>query len=131
MTDKLSKLIESSARFRQLPLKSLGTVLLVSCMEHLAGILLFYLIACSVGAEISFAAMAWLRTVVVLVLLLPTSVSGLGVREGVLVLLLEPYNVAGTLALAISLLIFGKSLFVASIGGLIEFSAWLKKLRNS
>lgn len=116
----LQKQLSAIAKFRQLPRCSIVTVSIISCLEHLAGIFLFLFLAQAVSAGLCFVQIGWLRSAVVLVQLLPVSFSGLGVREGALVLLSQPYGVTGALAVSMSLLLFGKNLFIGAIGGIIE-----------
>jgi uncharacterized protein (TIRG00374 family) len=116
----LQKQMLSIGRFRQLPRSSILAISIISCLEHLAGIFLILFLAYAVSAELTFVQIGWLRSAVVLVQLLPVSFSGLGVREGTIVLLLQPYGIEGSLALSLSLLLFGKNLFIGAIGGMIE-----------
>jgi len=86
----------------------------------LSGIFLILFLAHAISAELTFIQSGWLRSAVVLVQLLPVSFSGLGVREGAIALLLQPYGIDGALAVSLSLLLFGKSLFIGAIGGILE-----------
>jgi hypothetical protein len=95
----------------------------ISCLEHLVGIFLILFLAHAVLAGLNFVQIGWLRSAVVLVQLLPVSFSGLGIREGTFVLLSEPYGVTGALAVSMSLLLFGKNLFIGAIGGIIELQS--------
>ena len=122
---QLGKLIIATTRFHELPLKSVFTVAGLSLLEHMSGILLMFLLARSLDVAITFIQIGWIRSVVLVITLMPVSISGLGVREGTLLMLLKPYSVDGADALALSLLIFGRGLFDAAIGGLLEFWEWL------
>ncbi len=64
----------------------------------------------------------WIVRVCFAVQLVPISVSGLGVREASLVMLLPGYGVPMEQALSFSLVIFGMLVFSGLIGGLCE--AW-------
>jgi uncharacterized protein (TIRG00374 family) len=119
----LQKQLSAIGRFRQLPRRSILAVSIVSCLEHLAGIFLILFLAYAVSAELSFVQIGWLRSAVVLVQLLPVSFSGLGVREGTIVLLLQPYGIEGAMAVSLSLLLFGKNLFIGAIGGILEIKS--------
>ena len=121
----LQKQLTAIGKFRQLPGRSILAVSIISCLEHLAGIFLILFLAHAVSAELSFVQIGWLRSAVVLVQLLPVSFSGLGVREGTIVLLLQPYGIEGALAVSLSLLLFGKNLFIGVIGGLIELKSFI------
>ena len=65
-----------------------------------------------------------------LVLMLPISWSGLGVREGSLILLLRPYGVAPEDAVALSLLVFLRGTLGAICGGLLQARSFFLSSRN-
>jgi glycosyltransferase 2 family protein len=73
-----------------------------------------------VGLELEFLAVLWIRAGLQLVLMLPLSVAGLGLREAGLVGLGGLVGVPAATAMAWSLTIFFGSLLVAAAGGLIE-----------
>ncbi|MGH7799265.1 MAG: hypothetical protein ACREOW_01375 [Thermodesulfobacteriota bacterium] len=50
----------------------------------------YYILASSLDIDISFIAIGWIRGTVVMVTMIPIFLSGLGVREGSLILLLSP-----------------------------------------
>jgi glycosyltransferase 2 family protein len=64
--------------------------------------------------------LGWIRAVLDLVLILPVSVAGLGVRDASLVTMLNHLGVASAAALALSFVLLGRTLFVALLGGLVE-----------
>jgi hypothetical protein len=63
-------------------------------------------------------------------LLLPISVSGLGVREGIYVLLFAQVGVGQEQALAFSFAYYSIDLFAGLLGGLIYLLASLGRLRR-
>lgn len=126
----LQKQLSAIGRFRQLPRRSILTVSIISCLEHLVGIFLILFLAHAVSAELTFVQIGWLRSAVVLVQLLPVSFSGLGVREGTIALLLQPYGIEGALAVSLSLLLFGKNLFIGAIGGILEVKSLFRLQRT-
>jgi len=85
-----------------------------------------YGFATACGIQLSFANIGWMHAVVAVLVLLPISFAGLGVREGTLVLLGARYGVAAPLALSWSLLLFAGMLFVAAIGACIEAWSFLR-----
>jgi len=56
---------------------------------------------------------------------LPISISGLGVREGGLIMLLEPFGVSGATAVALSFLMLARSLLLGAIGATLEIQSAL------
>jgi uncharacterized membrane protein YbhN (UPF0104 family) len=109
-----------------LPVRTIGLILFLSCLAQLPGIAAFAILAYALGIPLSFGTLGWIRSVVLLVTALPISVAGLGVREGVLLILLRPYGVSDADALAYSLLIFAVTIVAAGLaGGVFEAVRWL------
>ena len=80
----------------------------------------FYLLAFSLNLGITFLQTAWLFSIVSVVTLIPISFSGLGVREGTLIMLLSQIGIERFNALSFSILIFTMGLLTAVIGGIVE-----------
>ena len=117
---KVHKLIRSLNQFHNLSKSSLAFILTLSIAYHLFGILSFYLFALSLNMNISFITIAWIRSALLILAMLPISISGLGVREGTLVFLLGPYGVSAADAIAFSFLLLSAFLGIGVIGGLFE-----------
>ncbi len=99
----------------------LALLFLLSVLIHVFGILSYILLSEAVGLEVSFAAMGWIRSVVMLSTMLPVSVAGIGLREGAMVMLLGLYDVSPEEALAFSLVVFAVTVVgVGLIGGILE-----------
>jgi glycosyltransferase 2 family protein len=127
---KLRRLTESADRFagfgRALHLK----VWAWSVATRLLGVSLFYLFALALDVRLSFATICWVRTVVYVLILVPVTVSGLGVREGAFLLLLTPYGVRPEQSLAFSMLSLGSMLLLAGLGGCFELADLARGRRN-
>jgi len=81
----------------------------------------YAVLGAGLGMSVSFAAMGWVRSVVVLITVLPISIGGLGVREGALVFTLQAYGVASHEALALAILIFATTILAPGLlGGILE-----------
>jgi uncharacterized protein (TIRG00374 family) len=91
-----------------------------SILQDLVASAAAFCFAHAVGIDLSFVTIAWMRAAVSILMLLPVSFSGVGVRESALVLMTKTYGVAASVALAWSLLQLCGLLFVALIGALIE-----------
>ena len=87
----------------ELPARRLALLLFLSCLSQVPGILAFVILARALGLSLSIVTLGWVRSVTLIVTSLPISVAGLGVREGLLLLLLRPYGVPDHDALAFSL----------------------------
>lgn len=116
------------ARVRELPRKATAVVLVASLAQDLLAAAAVYAFARALDLELSFVAAAWMRIAVHFLVILPISISGLGVREGALVLLTASYGIAPHESVAWSFLIFAGTLLAASTGGLVEARAlWKRK----
>jgi uncharacterized protein (TIRG00374 family) len=118
--DKLSKLLVVTSQYHNISRRLWGFITGLSFLENMLGIITVYLLAISLNINITFINIGWIRSVINLVTTLPISFSGIGVREGGLIVLLKPYGVAGSEAVALSFLILARAVFVGGIGGLIE-----------
>ncbi|MBI3445513.1 MAG: flippase-like domain-containing protein [Magnetospirillum sp.] len=104
---------------RSLVVPALGPVLAVSVALHGLTVLAAWLLAGGLGLEVGFMTLAALVPPVFLLLVLPVSMAGWGVREGALVVSLGFAGVAPADSVALSLLL-GFGMLAASLpGGLV------------
>jgi hypothetical protein len=90
--------------------------------------LVYYLTALGLGVKIPLFSAIWISAMVVLIQHIPAFISGLGLREGALVMLLPIYEVTPPQAMAFSLISFGYLLVMGLLGGLFEINEqFLKK----
>jgi hypothetical protein len=90
------------------------------------GIVCFYLLAISLGLNISFSTIGWIRSVAILVTMIPISNLRRWCQGGCIMTLLSPYGVTGDQAISYSILVFGINvLMVGLAGGLIDARRWL------
>lgn len=87
-------------------------------------ILMTLVLASHFGLSVAFIDWCWIWAVLSLVLLLPITIAGLGLREGTLVGILGLLGVLPAQALALSLSLFAVQIIIAMFGGLIEFYRW-------
>jgi glycosyltransferase 2 family protein len=125
--DKLIAVKIALKRIRNL---SKGLVLIVcslSFFSHLLGIIGYYFIILAMGIDIGFLTIGWIRSGIILATMIPVSISGLGLRESMVYVLMTSYGVLAKESIAFSLLIFFATILVpASLGGLWETSRLLK-----
>jgi hypothetical protein len=125
---KLFAFSNDLARMRELRRGSLMTMLTASVAQELLGITAVFCFAQALNLELGFYTVAWMRSAVYLVVLLPLSVLGLGVREVTLVFLTAAYGIIAPRAIAWSFLIFSGTLVGALGGGRVEARAlWFKQ----
>jgi len=124
---KIVALLDSASRFHTLSLKSHIRLISLAVIWRLIGILSIYLFTCSIEIRISFISIGWISSVTLIMVMLPISFSGLGIREGTLVVLLGLYGVSPHHAVALSFIIFTENILAATIGGLCEANTFFFK----
>ena len=100
-------------------------VLVASLLAHLLGCLTYFTIMKSMGLNIAFLSICWIRSGMILSTMIPVSVAGLGLREVAAIGLLVPLGVGEAQAVGFSILIF---LVTPVIVGLIGGSGELLRL---
>lgn len=97
------------------------TAIFLSGCIHLVGTAVWILLARSVGIDVDLVVIVWVRSVSMVVALLPATVGGLGLRESMVMYLLASFGVSGADALTLSLSVFTVTVLgVGIFGGLIE-----------
>lgn len=81
---------------------------------------LFMMVALSLGHHLPVPVLVWISAAVILIQHIPLSVSGLGLREGALVLVLPRYGLSQPEAMAFSMILMGYALVMAAVGGVLE-----------
>ena len=130
LRSETSKVLEAVARFRRLPPNQTIAVWSLSFARHILAILIKYLFVLSLGINIPFTVLVWVHCVVTIATMLPVSFSGLGIREGSMILLLRPYGVTGSSAVALSFMLFILQILIAATGGLLEIKNILRAARR-
>jgi uncharacterized membrane protein YbhN (UPF0104 family) len=103
------------ARLRHDPSAALG-VLVSALAYQLTMVAGAWMAGHALGIHVGWSAMMAFIPIVAVAQVLPISVSGLGLREGALVLLLVPLGVASGQAVALGLLLYGMNLVVSLLG---------------
>ena len=102
-------------RIRRNPGAAVG-VLAVAFAYQLTVVTAAWVAAQVLGLEVGWVTMLAFIPVVAIAQVIPISVGGLGLREGALVLLLQPVGVGTAKATALGLLLFGINLVVSLLG---------------
>lgn len=116
----LRSVLRALRQYRALPRRPAFVILSVPVMTQMLGAFMFFLTARALGHSLPVLVWVWIVPLVHLIQWVPASVSGLGLREGVLVLLLPRYGVPPADALAFSILIFGYTVLLGLSGGILE-----------
>jgi uncharacterized protein (TIRG00374 family) len=124
--DKVTKIsgtmLDSYRRFGNVVWPIIG----LAVARHLLGIVSFGLIALSLDIHLSLLTIGWIRVVLQAIMTLPITLSGIGLREGTLVILLQEYGVSASDAVALAFLVFAIGLLVNSLGGILEFKNFIR-----
>ncbi|CAB4242473.1 putative Uncharacterized conserved membrane protein [Methylacidimicrobium sp. AP8] len=96
-----------------------GRAALFALCGHIATFALAWCTAIALHLPVPFWILAAVLAVVSVLDAIPISISGLGVREGLLVLFFQPLSWTGAQAVTFSLLFFGVSLFWSFAGGIL------------
>ena len=99
--------------------RTLMIAFLVSLLLQVNVILFYYFIGISLDLGVSFLYFSMIVPVAVIVLLVPFSIYGIGIREGIFVYLLTELGVQPKDAIALSWISFGLMLTQGLIGGII------------
>jgi uncharacterized protein (TIRG00374 family) len=103
----------------------LSAALVLGVLLQLVCVAINLMIARDIGIGVSFADWCWIFGIVSMIVFLPVTVGGLGVREGGFVFLLSLFGIAGDKALALSFTVFGIQVLGALLGGILDLSlAW-------
>ena len=117
---RINKITTALSCYPHLTLLQHSRLLAISIVRNLAGVLALYLLCQSIDIEVSPFTIAWVRAATTIVVFLPLSMLGLGVREASFLYLLHPFGVQEASAVALGLLYLAANLGIAGIGGLIE-----------
>lgn len=119
---KLHTVRQAVRESRTLSRRQTFIVYSLSVVAHLIGVAGWYLLSQSLGMELSWVTIGWIRSAMILATMIPISVAGLGLREGAALLLLTTYpGVENENALAFSLLVLAVTALLPGLaGGLIE-----------
>lgn len=123
---KIGKLISAAQRYRSVSWHLRIQVFLFSLLRHAIGIYSVYLLAMAVDLPLNWVQVAWIRSIMIILTMLPISWAGLGVREVSLLVLLEPYGVPEPMALAWSFLLFLRVIWIGGLGGVLELNRVLR-----
>jgi uncharacterized membrane protein YbhN (UPF0104 family) len=114
------RLAAATGLYRRLPRRKMAAVFGFAIAENIAAVLGVLFLAAALEIDVAWITLGWIRSVVQAVTSLPLSISGLGVREGGMIMLLEPYGISGARAVALSFLMLGRGLLLGMVGGLLE-----------
>ncbi len=119
---KVLKVLAHLAYYSHAPSKLIVAILMGSIFQA-AVIAITVLFSHSLGANIGFLDLAWIIGIISLMVFLPISISGIGVRELGFVGILSFFEIDISTAVTLSLLLFSLQIVGAAIGALFELTA--------
>ena len=119
-SEKIEKVLVSVRTFRQLSFTKITALVMLSALRHLLSILIIICFAQALAMSIGFPTIGWIRSLMNIITMLPIAFAGLGVREASFTILMEPYGIPGSQAVALGLFMFIVHIVLAIIGGLLE-----------
>jgi uncharacterized membrane protein YbhN (UPF0104 family) len=117
----LEKLLTAVSAYADMPAWDLLFSVAAGVISQLVGVWGNLYLAYALGIAISYIDLGWVYSILNIATQLPFAIGGgIGIRDVTLVAILPTLAVSLELALAYSFLLFGKSLFLSSLGGLWE-----------
>ncbi len=117
----LLKILQALADFRQLNLRTQIYLILIGIVSQLIQFFSFVMIAQAVGIVLTYGQVASIRAVLVLATNLPINFSpGIGARDVSLVAMLLAMQITLEYAVAMSIVVFARTLVYGLVGGIVE-----------
>ncbi len=126
---RVRRLEEVYESMHQCGMRAIGRAVSVSIVLNALLIVMNYLIALALHARIELWYFALFVPIVSVLLMLPISVSGLGLREGAYVYLFVQAGVVASQALTMSLIVYALRVATGLVGGIIYALRGLQELR--
>jgi uncharacterized protein (TIRG00374 family) len=104
--------------------------ILLGIIYQVLGILINISLAKAFGINVSFFDWCWIQAVVSVLLLLPLTIGGIGIREGSLIGFLGWFGVSAEKALALSFSIFGLQILLAIVGGILDYKLGIRRRKS-
>jgi len=128
LKEKACKFITAMKQFQNINLKDRLEILGLLLSYHGIGIISFYCFAKSINIDVNIWIIGWVRSVITISVMIPLSFAGLGIREGMLVFLLNQYGVLPNDSMALSFLFFTRTLLNSMVGALFEFKKYFQQI---
>jgi uncharacterized protein (TIRG00374 family) len=110
--------------------KTVVKCVLVGIVFHIVSAAVSVTFSNAVGADVNYSDWFWINAILTVVLSLPVTIGGIGLREGTLIGMLGILNVPPEKAIVVSFGIFGINIFRAIVGGILELHRNAKQNAN-
>ena len=97
----------------------IGSNIALAIAYQLLGAFIFYILSAAMNLPVAFADWCWITAALTIVLILPITIGGLGIRDGTLIGLLGAFGYRTEDAIAVSVVAFGFGLMLAVFGAIV------------
>ena len=118
--DRVQSVRDAVRPFSRLDRRTLLQISTLAVASNLLRIMVYFLLAQALGLGVALVTIGWIRSVMMIATMPPVSVSGLGLREGISLVLLSTYGIAAERIVAFSLSVFTVSTLFGLLGGVFE-----------
>ena len=115
------RLLSLLGHYRSLSFRSVSVLLLLSVVAHLLDFIGSFYLSRAININQPFSVFLLIMPIVSVFTILPITIGGIGVREGLLAYFLAKVGVLPSDAILLGLVIYLNRLLVAMIGGIIQF----------
>ena len=127
--DRVQAVRDAVGPFSRLDRRTLLQIGTLAVASNLLRVMVYYLLAQALGLGVALVTIGWIRSVMMIATIPPVSVSGLGLREGISLVLLSGYGIAAEQIVAFSLSVFTVSTLFGLLGGVFEVGRFGHSLR--
>lgn len=120
ISSRLGRLAEAIKSYHSLPHREVGSIVLWTATADALAVVTAVVVSRGLTIELGIADIAWMRSTVFLLSLLPITVGGLGIREAGYATLLRLYGVEPSAALAFPLVLLSLTLLIGLSGSILE-----------
>ncbi|GJL56858.1 MAG: hypothetical protein NPIRA02_39900 [Nitrospirales bacterium] len=117
---RITSFVNALGNFQRLSFNTKLEIFTLTLGANLLSIGGWVLLTEALMLQVPLVTLLWIRSCIAILVMIPISFAGLGVREGSLMALLFPYGIAMDEALAFSVLLFFMRICWGMIGGLLE-----------
>lgn len=116
------RFLAAVATYQQIPRRTIAGIVAVSLFGYVLFVFSAWVLLEAMDLAVGLAAIAWIRSVTLLLALIPISIAGLGVREASFIAFLGEYGVTSGQAFAFSMATFTIQLILGAMGAAIELA---------
>lgn len=121
LLEKSRDLLRATAVYGEMSAWDLVALVIVGASRLLVGLVVYVLLARSVGIYLPVTEMGWIRSVVLLFAFIPFTIAGgLGIREIGLIAMLSAFGISAEVAVAFSIILLSLTIFYGLVGGVVE-----------